>query len=315
MFNQSVRETDMLCIVTRLQRVIEILKVCVGQVGILETMTPMDFMDFRDYLYPASGFQSRQFRQLENVLGLRKESRVRYQSKEYVETFNERDAAVLRDGEKNEISLLRKVEGWLERTPGLERDGFDFWAKYTAVVRAHLDGERTRIDSVKRSYPEEHANLLNEHEKSVQTFESVLDEKMHDELVRRGDRRLSHRAMQGALMIAMYRENPMFHLAYQFLNNLMEIDSQLTKWRHQHVLMVQRMIGSKLGTGGSSGYHYLRSTLSDRYKVFVDLFNLPTYLLPRTLIPQLPPQGLFPPGKRGGQRGSIYDLAKISDEE
>ncbi|CAG2060763.1 unnamed protein product [Timema podura] len=52
--------------------------------------------------------------------------------------------------------------------------------------------------------------------------------------------------------------------------------------------MVQRMIGSaQLGTGGSSGYQYLRSTLSDRYKVFLDLFNLSTFLIPRDYIPPL----------------------------
>lgn len=52
--------------------------------------------------------------------------------------------------------------------------------------------------------------------------------------------------------------------------------------------MVQRMIGSQqLGTGGSSGYQYLRSTLSDRYKVFLDLFNLSTFLIPRDVIPPL----------------------------
>lgn len=52
--------------------------------------------------------------------------------------------------------------------------------------------------------------------------------------------------------------------------------------------MVLRMIGAhQFGTGGSSGYQYLRSTLSDRYKVFVDLFNLSNFLLPREAIPPL----------------------------
>lgn len=45
---------------------------------ILETMTPLDFMDFRGYLCPASGFQSLQFRLLENKLGVRQEHRVKY---------------------------------------------------------------------------------------------------------------------------------------------------------------------------------------------------------------------------------------------
>lgn len=54
--------------------------------------------------------------------------------------------------------------------------------------------------------------------------------------------------------------------------------------------MVLRMLGShQMGTGGSSGYHYLRSTLSDRYKIFVDLCNLATWLIPRDLIPPLTP--------------------------
>jgi len=53
---------------------------------------------------------------------------------------------------------------------------------------------------------------------------------------------------------------------------LMDIDSLITKWRYNHVMLVQRMLGSsQLGTGGSSGYQYLRSTLSERYKVFIDL--------------------------------------------
>lgn len=56
-----------------------------------------------------------------------------------------------------------------------------------------------------------------------------------------------------------------------------------------HVCMVHRMIGSKAGTGGSSGYQYLRSTVSDRYKVFVDLFNLSTFLVPRQWIPKMNP--------------------------
>ncbi len=52
--------------------------------------------------------------------------------------------------------------------------------------------------------------------------------------------------------------------------------------------MVLRMIGAhQFGTGGSSGYQYLRTTLSDRYKVFVDLFNLSTFLIPRNCIPPL----------------------------
>ena len=103
----------------------------------------------------------------------------------------------------------------------------------------------------------------------------------------RGDRRLSHSAYIAAIMINLYRDEPRFHLPFRLLTLLMDVDSLLNKWRYQHTLMVQRMIGNKLGTGGSSGYQYLRSTAGDRYRIFIDLFNLSTFLVPRSKIPPL----------------------------
>jgi len=84
------------------------------------------------------------------------------------------------------------------------------------------------------------------------------------------------------------REEPKYQLPFQFLTLLTEVDAYMTKWRYQHVQTVQKMIGSRLGTGGSSGYQYLRTTITDRYKVFADLFNIPTFLIPRMYLPALP---------------------------
>jgi tryptophan 2,3-dioxygenase len=50
------------------ERIVKILNLLVSQVQIIETMSPLDFLDFRDYLMPASGFQSFQFRLIENKL-------------------------------------------------------------------------------------------------------------------------------------------------------------------------------------------------------------------------------------------------------
>jgi len=98
---------------------------------------------------------------------------------------------------------------------------------------------------------------------------------------------MSHRALLGALMIMLYREQPRFQGPYQVLSLLMDIDALITKWRYNHLILVQRQIGNKQGTGGSAGYSYLRSTCSDRYKVFLDLFNLASFLIPREFIPKL----------------------------
>lgn len=72
---------------------------------------------------------------------------------------------------------------------------------------------------------------LDDVKKTADTFRSLIDEKFHQQLVGRSERRLSHRAMQGALMIMLYREQPRFQGPYQVLSLLMDIDALITKWR------------------------------------------------------------------------------------
>ncbi|GLV35214.1 vermilion [Carabus blaptoides fortunei] len=286
MFSVELEESQTLEIVKRLNRIVLILKLLVDQVMILETMTPLDFMDFRGYLCPASGFQSLQFRLLENKLGVKMEHRVKY-NQCYSRAFGRDETAIdaIKDSEQ-EPSLSDLVQRWLERTPGLELNGFNFWGKYRKAVdlqikEAERATEREENES-KRKY------RLSDLKHRKDLYESVFNPEVHAALVSRGERRFSHKALQGAIMITFYRDEPRFSQPHQLLNLLMDIDSLITKWRYNHVLMVQRMIGSSaLGTGGSSGYQYLRSTLSDRYKVFVDLFNLSTFLIPREEIPPL----------------------------
>ena len=110
----------------------------VDQVDILETMTPLDFMAFRDYLCPASGFQSLQFRLLENKLGVKQEHRVRY-NQCYTRVFGKDPKAVeaIKRSEE-EPSLSSLVQAWLARTPGVEENCFDFWGRYRTSVDTML---------------------------------------------------------------------------------------------------------------------------------------------------------------------------------
>ncbi|MBP6698925.1 MAG: hypothetical protein KA175_14990, partial [Flavobacteriales bacterium] len=108
---------DLNIAVHRMQRVVTILEVLVHQMDVMETMTPLDFLDFRDMLRPASGFQSMQFKVLEARLGLRMEARF---GKQYY-------TSQLRPDHKAEIealegvpTLLELVNAWLERMPFLE---------------------------------------------------------------------------------------------------------------------------------------------------------------------------------------------------
>ncbi|KAL2089215.1 hypothetical protein ACEWY4_016114 [Coilia grayii] len=285
--NGHVRdERNMLKVNTRIHRIVMILRLLVDQFAVLETMTALDFFDFREYLSPASGFQSLQFRLLENKIGVPDNQRVPYNRRHYRDNFRGQDSALLLCSEQ-EPTLLQLVEQWLERTPGLEEDGFNFWGKLEVNIAEGLKREKEKIERKAESGDKD--EQMEEFIKQKDVLSSLFDEKRHHHLMSKGERRLSYKALQGALMIYFYREEPRFQVPFQLLTSLMDIDTLMTKWRYNHVCMVHRMIGSKAGTGGSSGYHYLRSTVSDRYKVFVDLFNLATFLVPRDWVPKLNP--------------------------
>src|SRR3970040_429336 len=90
-----VDEQDMGTAVGRLRRILAIQSLLIQQVAVLETMTPLDFLDFRDHLFPASGFQSAQFRVVENKLGLRPGDRLKLSGAPYTSRFTEEDLAVV----------------------------------------------------------------------------------------------------------------------------------------------------------------------------------------------------------------------------
>ena len=98
---------------------------------------------------------------------------------------------------------------------------------------------------------------------------------------------MSHEALLSALFIKQYSEEPVFNLPFQLITALTEIDEQLTLWRYRHAMMVQRMLGTKIGTGGSSGHHYLKKT-TESNRIFLDFFNMATFLLPKSSLPELP---------------------------
>ena len=81
--NTSIKETNINTVVSRLNRINDIQKIALNQIDILKSMTPMDFLEFRDLLNPASGFQSAQFRIIENSLGLKKENRLKFSKQSY----------------------------------------------------------------------------------------------------------------------------------------------------------------------------------------------------------------------------------------
>jgi tryptophan 2,3-dioxygenase len=172
-----------------LQRMHVIERVLVSQVDVLETMTPQDFLEFRQALAPASGFQSVQFRELEFLSGAKDPA--------FLQRFKG-----LTDAERARLS--RRLE-----EPTL-------WDAFVHVLR-------------ERGLPAD-----------------------DDEQVTASVRRAAH-------------DRSAYSDVWALAEALLQHDELASAWRARHVVMVERMIGTKQGTGGSSGAAYLRSRLPLQY--------------------------------------------------
>ncbi len=286
MRQSRIAERELAQVVQRLERITEIQRVLLSQLPVLETMTPLDFLDFREYLVPASGFQSVQFRLIENRLGIDPDHRPLINSQPYTVVLSEKHAALV-EAEANEPSLLSHVERWLERTPFVHWGDFDFWSEYRRTVDAMLEREERIIREDASLDEQGRAEQLAAHQSTVDTFATVFDEDRYEEFRAKGERKFTHGAFVAALLITLYRDEPAFQMPHRLLKALVDIDEGFTAWRQRHALMVHRMIGSKIGTGGTSGHRYLQRA-AERNKAFRDLYDLATYCIPRNELPQLP---------------------------
>jgi tryptophan 2,3-dioxygenase len=279
-------EREISVAVARLERIIEIQKLLIEQINVMETMTAMDFLDFRNYLFPASGFQSLQFRVIENLLGLKSEHRLQYNSMPYDAVFSEKQKQTLHDSIEGK-SLLTLVIEWLERTPFLVFDKFNFLEAYQKAVEHMLQKEKDAIhttdilsDDVKR----QRLAMLGD---TNNYFAAVFDKSKFEAMRERGEIKFSYNAMIAALFIFLYRDEPILQQPYRLLSSLMDVEEMLTNWRNRHAQMVLRMIGRKTGTGGSSGHQYLKAT-AQQHQIFTDLYQVATLLIPRSDLPALP---------------------------
>jgi tryptophan 2,3-dioxygenase len=262
---------DMSNAVHKLKRIVKIMELLNQQVSVLETMTALDFLEFRNYLLPASGFQSKQFRLIEARLGLKMEER---HKKEYYKhtrrgSLSESDMQDVNRVE-GESTLKELIIKWLERTPFFDEK---YWADYVSTSGATENKFWT-------DYREIYQGGLSDTEGGrLAEFDRVF---FHE-----GRGGLSPRAIQAALFITLYRDLPVFQLPFELLNTLSEIDELLSNWRYRHFSMVRRMIGIRAGTGGTSGAGYLEGTLSRHY-AFREITEVATFLIERSKLPLLP---------------------------
>lgn len=258
-------------VVHRMARIIEILRLLVQQVNIIETMTPLDFLDFRNMLRPASGFQSFQFKMVEAKLGLKFDQR--HGQGYYTSMLNKEHFELIKEVESSP-TITELLNIWLERMPFFEKKFWtDYQSKYGTSFADHEFWGDYRTVFEKSLVEVEQGNL------------EMFDQLLFDDQFT-GSRRLSATANRSALFIMLYRDFPILQNPYRLLNSLLEIDELMATWRYRHMNMVHRMIGTRVGTGGSSGKDYLKGAL-DRHYIFNEIAELTSFLIERKNLPRL----------------------------
>jgi tryptophan 2,3-dioxygenase len=275
---------DMNLVVHRLQRVHKIMELLNQQVTVLDTMTPLDFLEFRNLLTPASGFQSVQFRLIEATLGLEMQHRHRqdYYKRANQGGFNEADLWRINSTESGH-SVIKLLNKWLERMPF-----FDI--KYWQAYERSTAGPDTHPFWNDYQYIYQQGLTENERGKIIDFDYVFLEQELPDDMKERAvilRGQLTAPAMRAALFIMLYRDFPVFQQSFRVLDILIEIDNALAAWRHAHFRMVRRMIGMRVGTGNTTGSGYLEGAASSHY-IFRDLAGLSTYLIERRKLPSLP---------------------------
>lgn len=285
--SSPVEDQNLTKAVARLERIVKIQGILVDQLNVMETMTPMDFLEFRDFLVPASGFQSVQFREIEILMGLRTDDREGVDRQYFTGRLSLHDRERITKAEKIP-SLLKLTENWLERIPFTCGKNYHFWPEYEQAVHLMLSEDEEIITKNQAHLSAIELKFQMDNLQSTrETFQQLFDPIKHQSLIDEKKRKLSQKATLSALFILLFREEAILHLPYLYLKTLMDIDENFTTWRHRHALMAHRLLGTKIGTGGSSGHQYLKRA-ADNNRVYLDLFNLSTFIIPNRLRPNLP---------------------------
>ena len=280
-----------------LKRVNTILELAVDQFKVMETLTPQGFLDFRDKLVPSSGFQSFQMREIEILLGLEQADRDAVGLPNPLDQFKKlgpdaSSAAQLAkkriEGVCSEQTLLDAIYGWLARTPvqgslPANEDDQDavlsFIESYLEAVRKHGTSQIERFVEAGLMTAEEARPRFEQAEKDASHFLNAIDITDKDEQIKQ------RRVRAALLFIESYRDLPLLAWPRVLIDTIVELEELLVLWRTRHARMVERIIGRRVGTGGSSGVDYLDRTT--KFRIFKELWTVRTLLLPRQHIPQL----------------------------
>ena len=279
-----------------LGRIHTILELAVDHFRLIETMTPRDYLDFRDKLFPANGGQSPQFREIEILLGLDEADRIPYVAEgSYLDVLREADGSEgwalsrVKCRLEDRPTFKNAMDEWLFRTPidGSCPDDDDDGQVVDSFIERYLESHATALGGLSgvvcpmARAPEDRTSLRARYDAQIgQAAEFMRGEDVPAE--HRGRRR---RIRAAVLFIESYRELPLLAWPREILDGVVAVEQAYVIFRQRHARMAERIIGRRVGTGGSTGVEYLDEGAL-KYRVFHDLWAARTLLVRRDGLPE-----------------------------
>ncbi len=293
---ERVPETSLAAAATSLRRIVLIFQLAGDHFRLMETMRTTDYLAFRDKLSPASGFQSAQMREIEILLGLDAGERVPLgHENSYLQALQAGDgaspaAARVERRLADRPSFKEALDGWLLRTPidgskpgdpDDERCVTRFLDDFLAGHSRMLQRQRAIATGLQALTPQDHARLQGRYDGELADARAFLGAAdVTDPAARATVRRLR----AAILYINTHRQLPLLSWPGEILDAVLEAEQAMLIFRQRHARMVERVIGRRVGTGGSAGVEYLDQTAL-RYRVFKEIWRTRTLLLDPDLAP------------------------------
>src|SRR5260370_583891 len=145
------------------------------------------------------------------------------------------------------LKLIDQLDRWVSRTAFVHRPDYDFSLEYRKAVKQMLEDDAARVRANAAMGPQQREAEAKRIEASLEEFQAIFAPASDP-----SPWQMSRAGVQAALFIIVYRDRPVLQLPFRLLAALMNVDELLTLWRYRHALMVQRMIGVKIGTGGAA---------------------------------------------------------------
>jgi tryptophan 2,3-dioxygenase len=294
---ERVAEQSLASVVRGLRLLAMLLGLVADHFPLMETMTTRDYLAFRDKLSPASGFQSAQLREIELLMGLGDDQRIPLGHEgTYMRALRAPDgsesSASRRVAKRREDlpTLKDAITEWLYRTPiqGSTPDQPGDAEVVKRFVDAYCEAQAREVDAAtelavhdaltERDVERLRARYANEKSGARAFLEA------HD--VPEASRAKVGRVRAALVFIESYRELPLLAYPREVIDSLVAVEQAFVIFRQRHARMVERVIGRRVGTGGSAGVDYLDQTAL-RYRIFHDVWATRTLLVRKDALPVL----------------------------